>query len=382
MTVVKTNNSSPFYIKLASILVVLVILGYLFVLGKSLLSPLLYAFLFAMLLFPVTRNLENRFNMVTALAASIAIILLIAVITLIGIFVGTQLANLTTDWPQFQQEFREMIAGFQRWITTRFHVGIKQQLEYVNTATDSLLSSGTSILGTTVLSLSSVLLFVVFTIIYTFLLLFYRRLLVRFLVAVFNKENEFTVREILEEVQYIIQKYIVGLLLQMAIVTLVCCIAFSIIGIRYAIFLGFLTGIFNIVPYIGIFTALVLSTLITIGSAASTTTVLLVMVTIIVVHLLDSNILLPAVVGSKVKINALITLLGVIIGEMMWGISGMFLSIPIIAIGKIVFDRVESLKPWGILLGEEKLVMVKKAGGKKKVKSVEAPSLEQDLLKE
>lgn len=382
MTIPKTKIASPFYVKFASVLLILLILGYLSVLGKSLLSPLLYAFLFAMLLFPVTRNLENRFNLPTGLAATVAIILLMAVVTLIFIFVGSQLASLTKDWPQFQQEFKEMIVGFQRWVSAQFHVGIKQQLEYVNSATDSLMSSGTSILGTTVLSVSSILLFIVFTIIYTFLLLIYRRLLVRFLVAAFKAENEATVREVLEEVQYIIQKYIVGLLLQMAIVTLACCIAFSIIGIKYAIFLGFLTGILNIVPYIGIFTALVLSTLITIGSGALTTTVLLVIATIIVIHMLDSNILLPAVVGSKVKINALITLLGVIVGEMMWGISGMFLSIPLIAIGKIVFDRVESLKPWGILLGEEKLIKVKKADGKKKVRSVEAPSLEQDLLKE
>jgi len=59
------------------------------------------------------------------------------------------------------------------------------------------------------------------------------------------------------------------------------------------------------------------------------------------------------VVGSKVRINALITVLGVIIGEMIWGITGMFLSIPIIAVMKIIFDRVDSLKPWGIILGDE-----------------------------
>ena len=71
-------------------------------------------------------------------------------------------------------------------------------------------------------------------------------------------------------------------------------------------------------------------------------------------HLVDSNVLLPMIVGSKVKINALITVLGVIIGEMFWGIPGMFLSIPVIAISKVVFDRIDSLKPWGMLLGDEK----------------------------
>ena len=76
---------------------------------------------------------------------------------------------------------------------------------------------------------------------------------------------------------------------------------------------------------------------------------------------MDSNILLPAIVGSKVKINPLITVLGVVFGEMIWGVSGMFLSIPVIAVLKIIFDRIESMKPWGILLGEEEKIRRKKS---------------------
>ncbi len=188
----------------------------------------------------------------------------------------------------------------------------------------------------------------------TFFLLFYRRLIIRFLIAVFAEENSVTVYEIVAQVEYIIRKYILGLLLEMAIVAIVCCLAFLIIGVKYAILLGLITGLFNIIPYIGIFTSLVLSTIITIGTAAATTKVVLVIVTIVAMHLIDSNVLLPVIVGSKVKINALITVIGVIIGEMFWGIPGMFLSIPVIAICKVVFDRIDSLKPWGMLLGDEK----------------------------
>ncbi len=110
---------------------------------------------------------------------------------------------------------------------------------------------------------------------------------------------------------------------------------------------------FNIIPYIGIFSALIVSSAVTLATAPSQTTVIYVMVTMVVTHLIDSNVLLPLVVGSKVRINALITVLGVIIGEMVWGIPGMFLSIPVIAVFKIIFDRIDSLKPWGIILGDE-----------------------------
>jgi len=143
-------------------------------------------------------------------------------------------------------------------------------------------------------------------------------------------------------------------MLEMTIVAGVCCIAFWLLGIKYAILLGLITGLFNIIPYIGIFTALLLSTLITFATGAAAAKVLLVAVVVIGMHLIDSNVLLPVIVGSKVRINALVTLIAVIIGEMMWGISGMFLAIPVVAITKIIFDRIESLKPWGLLLGDEK----------------------------
>ncbi|MEO6548781.1 MAG: AI-2E family transporter [Ferruginibacter sp.] len=354
MALLKPRMYLPFYAKLALVLVSLISMGYIFVLAKQILSPLLYSFLFAILLLPLATWLEKKFRFPRSLAASSSVLLMILFIYLIVYFVGSQLSSLADDWPVFKQTFAASLSDFQHWISQRFHVNMAKQINYINKATSNLVSSSTTIIGETVLSLSSLILFLVFVTIYTFFILFYRRLIIRFLIAVFQEENAVTVLDIVEQVQFIIRKYIVGLLLEMAIVSAACCIAFSIIGIKYAILLGFITGLFNIIPYIGIFSSLVLTTLITIGTAASTTTIVLVMCTIGGMHLVDSNFLLPFIVGSKVKINAFITLLGVIIGEMLWGISGMFLSVPVIAICKIVFDRIDSLNPWGLLLGDEK----------------------------
>ena len=136
----------------------------------------------------------------------------------------------------------------------------------------------------------------------------------------------------------------------MVVVAAISCMVFWLIGIKYAVLLGLLVGLFNIIPYLGIFAALVLSVLITFATGPIENAVW-VGVSVIAIHIVDSNFLLPTIVGSKVRLNALITFLGIILGEMMWGLSGMFLSIPIIAIFKIIFDRIEPLKPWGYLLG-------------------------------
>lgn len=175
----------------------------------------------------------------------------------------------------------------------------------------------------------------------------------RFLESVFQEENKKLVHDIIENVQFMIRKYIVGLLIEMAIIAVVVSATFMFLGVKYAILLGLITALFNIIPYIGIFTALIVSSAVTLATSPEQSTVIYVMITLVITHLVDSNVLLPLIVGSKVRINALITVLGVIIGEMIWGIPGMFLSIPVIAVLKIIFDRVESLKSWGIILGDE-----------------------------
>ncbi len=346
------------------VLVSLLALGYLAVLGKELLSPILFALLFSILLLPMAKYFEKRLKFKRAAAAGISVLLLILCIVLILYLVASQITGLASDWPQFKLQLANTMQSFQHWISVKFRVNMAKQMAYLNTATSGLLSASTSFIGATVMSVSGILLFLVFTMINTFFLLFYRRHIVNFLVVVFKDENESIVYDIIAEVQSIIRKYILGLLLEMAIVTIVLCVVFELIGIKYGFLLGIITGLFNIIPYIGIFTALLFSLLVTFATAAATSKIVLVLVTVVVMHLIDSNVLLPMIVGSKVKINGQITLLGVVVGEMMWGIPGMFLSIPVIAILKIIFDRVEVMRPWGQLLGEEKEELIEAGSNK------------------
>jgi len=346
-------NEHPFYVKLMCVLISLIALGYMVVLAKEVLSPLIFSCLFSILLLPMASFFEVRFKLPRSASSMLSVIILLAGIGLVLYVIGSQLTNLANDWPQFKDQLGTSIQSFQNWIEQKFNIDAANQLNYLHTATTKVISSSTAVVGATVLSLSSILLFLVFTFIYTFFLLLYRKLIMKFLISVFLEENKALVHDIIEQIQYIIRKYIIGLLIEMAIVAFAVSIVFWALGIKYAILLGLITGLFNIIPYIGIFTALVISTLITFATAAVASKVILVVITLIVVHLIDSNVLLPIVVGSKVRINALITVLGVIIGEMIWGIPGMFLSIPVIAVLKIIFDRVESLKSWGIILGDE-----------------------------
>lgn len=350
MTSAKQN---PFYTKLAMVLISLIALFYIAVLGKPVLVPLVFGLLFSVMLLPVANFLERRFRFPRSLAALVSVLLLVCSLAALLYLVGSQISSLTDDWPQFKQQVLSSVSDLQKWISTKFHVRIRQQMTYVNNATSKLLETGSSVLGDVALSLSSLLLTLVFILIDTFFLLYYRRLIIRFLVAVFREENAVIVYDIIAQIQSRIRQYILGLMLEMVIVAAATCLALWVLGVKYAILLGLLTGLFNLVPYIGIITALLLSVLVTFATAGAAK-LLLVIGTVLGIHLVDSNVLLPVIVGSKVRINAFITILGVIIGGSIWGIAGTFLAIPIIAIAKIVFDRIEPLKPWGLLFGDER----------------------------
>jgi putative permease len=343
---------TPFYTRLAHILISLICLCYIAIVGRTLLAPLIFAFLFSLLLLPFASFLEQRFRFPRSLSSLLALLTLIFAISMIMFVLGTQLTALAQDWPAFKQQVISATAELQRWISATFHINSDEQIDYISDSATKAVDTGTSIIGHTLLSVSSILLFLLFIFLYTFFILLHRRLLLRFVVSLFSEQHSVVVYDVVSQIQYIVKKYIVGLFLQMLIVTGLSCMAFWIIGVKYGFLLGLITGIFNVIPYIGIVTALLLAVLITFATA-TTSEILFVLVAVVVIHLIDSNYVMPKIVGSKVKINTLIALLGLVLGEMIWGITGMFLSIPVIAIIKVVFDRVNGLQPWGMLLGDD-----------------------------
>lgn len=342
--------SAPFYERLALVLIGFCILGYLVLLAKEILDPMIFGFLFAVLLLPLANFLERKLRLPRSASSFVSIILFVAFIGGIGYLVGSQISNLSNDWPMLKKQVEQSVGDVQQWVVNAFHINMDKQNVYLHNTTQKIVASGGAVLGTTFGAISSLMLFYVFILIFTFFILFYRRLLFRFILSVFKDDHSHVVMDIVENVQKILRQYIFGLLLEMVIVATVAITAFWLIGIKYAVLLGLIVGLFNIIPYLGIFTALLLSTLITFATGTLSETVTVV-VSVIGIHAVDANFLLPAVVGSKVRLNALITFIGIIIGEMIWGLSGMFLSIPIIAIFKIIFDRIDSLKPWGYLFG-------------------------------
>jgi len=342
----------PFYKKLGFNLLSLTLICLAIKMGKNIIAPFAFAILLAILLLPITNFLE-KIPVPKIMASLISIFTIVIFISTIVYFISSQVSGFVQYIPSIKSHLADHYTTVQKWVYQKFNFTVKEQTSMIATAKYKIQNSGSAVIGQTFISVTEALLTIVLLPVYTFLLLFYRNMIRTFLITLFKGEHENKVKEVLQESRSIVQGYITGLIIEMIIVATINATGFFILGIQYAIFLAVLAAILNIIPYIGMLIASVFCMLITLSKSNNISDIIGVVVILVLVQFIDNNIIMPKVVSSKVKINALISILGVLIGGALAGISGMFLFIPTIAVLKVIFDRVENLKPWGILFGDE-----------------------------
>jgi predicted PurR-regulated permease PerM len=342
--------SPPFFQRATTTLIGLIAFGYVIWIGQDIIIPLAFATILAILLNPVNQRLE-KWGLPRLLSISLTILLAILLVGLLFYFLSTQVALFTEAIPKLKIKLLELQAQTQHWLNQNFGIGMDKQTDWISETTDSFTKKSGKMVSSTLSTLTGILVVVALLPVYVFLLLLYRPLLVEFLHRIFIKDDA-KVSDILHETKSAIQNYMVGLIIEASIVATLNTTGLLIIGIDYAILLGVLGALLNLVPYIGGIIAVLLPVLIAIATKDSLTPVLAVIGLYAFVQFLDNNFLVPKIVASKVRINAIISILAVLIGGALCGVSGMFLSIPTVAILKIIFDRIEELRPWGLLLGD------------------------------
>ncbi len=343
----------PLYFKLSAILISLSIIFVAFYFGQEIISPVLLSLLFAIILRPVVGFLIKSLHFPHFVAVVFAIVLFVLLFLSIFYFLSIQISDMANDWGKIKSNFFYHIENFQRMIRENFNLSKREQNEIITTATNDSMASGQKIVGDTLNSFADILLNIILIPIYTFLILLYQNHFVTFLCKLVQPESHKKLRDVLYQIKIAVQSYITGLLFEMIAVSLLTTIGLYFIGCEYFILLGIITGILNLIPYIGILFAGALSIAVSLTGSTDLTIVFGVIGVNLIVQFIDNNILVPMFVNSKVQINALASIIGIIIGNVLGGITGMFLAIPIIAILKVIFDRIETLEPWGYLLGDD-----------------------------
>jgi predicted PurR-regulated permease PerM len=343
----------PFYIRLTAILLCLTTIFVALYFGQEIISPILLSLLFAIMLRPVVTFLIKKLRFPHFIAVVFAIVLFVLLFLSVFYFISIQISDMASDWGKIKHNFLFHIERFQQMIRDNFHLSKREQNEFITNATKNSLDSGKQIVGSTLNSFADIVLNATLIPIYTFLFLLYQNHFTTFLCKIVKSENHKKLREVLYQIKIAVQSYVVGLLFEMVAVSVLTTIGLYLIGVQYFILLGIITGILNLVPYIGILVAGALSILVSLSGSTDLSIVLGVIVVNVIVQLIDNNILVPLFVNSKVQINALVSIVGIIIGNVLGGITGMFLAIPIIAIIKVIFDRIDTLEPWGYLFGDD-----------------------------
>lgn len=346
-------NEFPLTVKRSIELLGIGLLVALLAIGQSIIMPVVMAFFISIMLLPIYRFLM-RYKMPETIAIILPILGVLLFIAGIVWFFSAQIGILVDDFPQIKQNVAKHLQSLQEWVSGFSGVNIKKQETFLREKSDDLLAMGGKAASGAAVTLSGVFVFVGLLPIYIYLILFYKDILLRFTFMWFKPTDHAKVKEVVYETESIIKSYLVGLLIQITYMTVLLGGILLLIGIKHALLIGVIFALLNLIPYVGALIGNLIGVLLTLTSSTELWPVITVLGVIAVVQFLDNNILMPRIVGSKVKINALFSILGVLIGGTIAGVSGMFLSLPIIAVLKIIFDRTEQFKQWGVLLGDER----------------------------
>ncbi len=321
--------------------------------AQHLLVPILIALLIAILLNPLYHFISNKLFVPRILAIFITVLIFISLFLGILFFISWQISGVVQDSEKIILNLSIHHDNLRFWLRDTIGFSLKDQSLYFESTLGNTLNGENQIMGSTLSFFSTSIFNAVLIPIYVFLILLYQDLFTKFLFKMVKNKSHHILEDILRNVNIILKSYILGLLIQMFIVAILTSAGMFVLGVEYAILIGVITALLNLIPYIGIMMAITIALLAALINSSEISVMFGVVALYALVQFIDNNILVPRIVGNKVKINALASIVGVITGGAIAGVAGMFLAIPFLAIIKVIFDRIEAMSPWGYLIGDD-----------------------------
>ncbi|MBS1597726.1 MAG: AI-2E family transporter [Bacteroidetes bacterium] len=341
----------PFYAKITFLLLGIYLFVHTLYIGQQIIVPIVYSVLISILLTPVVGFLEKR-KINRVLAISIAIVGTFLLMAGLIYFIASQLSMFDQALPTMRQKLNDLQYQASQWISVHFNISIQRIDAWIMKTRGDLMQNGSALLGKTIITISGSLFAIFILPVYVFMILYYEPLLLVFMKKLFNKVHHEKLEDVMLLTKGIVQGYLVGLLIEAVIVAVMNAAALLIIGVDYAILIGIIGALLNMIPYIGGIVAVAIPMIIALITKDSAYYSLLVLLAYMLIQFIDNHYITPKIVASKVKINALIALIAVFVGNALWGIPGMFLALPVTGMLKVIFEHIESMKAWAFLLGD------------------------------
>jgi predicted PurR-regulated permease PerM len=291
------------------------------------------------------RAMSNGFASVLSL---IALLLMVSGLILL---LEIQLSDIAQDLSKIQQRVNGLIAHLKDYVQHTFGISRSEQQKMIKEQQGDGMGKAAGMITALVGSFASILIDAVLVLVYTFLFIYFRAHFKSFILRILSRQNRETAKDVLQNASTVTQHYLGGLGLMIVMLWVMYGIGFSIAGVQNALFFAILCGILELVPFAGNITGTSITVLMALAQSGDTRIVIGVIITYGCVQLLQTYILEPLVVGERLNINPLFTILIIVVGEALWGIAGMILAVPLLGIFKIVCDNSEPLKDIGYLIG-------------------------------
>ena len=353
------QRSSPYIVRLASILIVLFLIAAALYYMKVVFVPLLFSIIFAVMLYPFCSRLE-RIGLSKGLASFAAVFITTIFLILLAYLVIRQITIFLQQIPQLSEKTNKIIDNVQQYASqnlrmkkTNFANNLKSQITELPNVAAGMLANSLPLI-------SGVLIEIFLVPLYVFFLLYYRHFFLEFFYKIFHDSEKVLIDETLEKLEVVIKGYILGQFLDIMIIGAINTIVLYLLGVGYTIILGFGVAFLCIVPYLGMIIGSVIVVLVAILTTNTTWQPLTAFSVLWFIHIIDSNIVAPNVIGSKISINPLVAIFILFLFGELWGLAGLFLAFPLAAILKVIFDTIPGLKPYGFLLGEPQKYHLKK----------------------
>ena len=326
-------------------IVFLVVLGLYY--AQEFLIPLCIGGVLATVFLPFCNWIESK-KVPKGIAVLLSLFGLLFIIFLLISLVGYQISELVADAEILKEKAIESGTKIQKFIFNTLNISIKEQDKILKSEQPSYSNLMQTMLGSMASFMSGIILMLV----YFVFLLYYRNHIKKFLIQLVQKPQQEEMGEIIQSVAAVSQQYLIGLSKMIFLLWVMYGIGFSVLGVENAIFFAVLCGILEIIPFVGNITGTILTVLFAAINGADSQVLIGIVIVYGIVQFIQGWILEPLIVGSQVKINSLFTILALVLGELLWGIPGIILAIPLTAMFKIICDHIEPMKAYGFLIGE------------------------------
>jgi predicted PurR-regulated permease PerM len=338
----------PYIVRVAAILVTVSLTVLALYYLKVVLVPLLFAIIFAMMVFPFCLRLE-KWGFPKGIAAFISVFFFTALLSMLAYIIFIQLSIFTDHIPQISAKLNSMINELRDFAANklamkRSEVGNRIQAQITQLQNSSISASSLN-------TLSSLLINIFLIPLYIFFLIYFRHFFIEFFYKLFYKADKELIDETIQKMGLVIKGYLFGQLLDIIIIGAANAAVLYFIGVGYPIVLGFIIATLCIIPYLGMIVGSLIAVLVAFITTDTSWQPLTAFILLWVIHIIDSNLVSPLVIGSRVSLNPLIAIFVLFLFGELWGLPGLFLALPLTAILKIIFDIVPGLKAYGFLLG-------------------------------